>query len=235
MKTCLRQTGVGLFLLLATLTGCSQQRPVAPVPLPALDASVPGPALDADYRLQPGDILRVKFLYHPELDVKLPIRPDGNVTLQATGELAAAGLTAPQLADSIKAKSNDRLRDPEVTVIVAELGEQKVYVGGEVRAPGFVPYRPGLTPLQAILDRGGFTDTARVDSVVHLVVRTKDYEATKVDLTRVLQGEPETVQLAAHDMLYVPRTTIGDLNTFVDLYIRRMLPVPPRLGIGFSP
>jgi protein involved in polysaccharide export with SLBB domain len=235
MKTCAWSCIVGLSLALVMGGGCGQPRPVAPVPLPPLDASASGPIHEVEYRLQPGDVLRIKFLYHPELDVKLPVRPDGNITLQDVGEVTAGGLTTNQLAEVVRQHSSEHLRDPEVTVIVAELGEQKVYVAGEVRLPGIVPYRPGLTALQAIMDRGGFTDVARVDSVVHITVGEKDYQATKVDLTRVLQGEPESVQLAARDMIFVPRTTIGDVNAFVDLYIRRMLPVPPRIGVGFAP
>ncbi|MBI4514410.1 MAG: polysaccharide biosynthesis/export family protein [Deltaproteobacteria bacterium] len=226
---------VGLALALVVMMGCGRARSTPPVPLPALDASAPEAKTASEYLIQPGDTLRVKFLYHPDLDVRLPVRPDGNISLQMTGDIAAAGMSANHLAEVIRERSGDRLRDPEVTVIVAEIGEQKVYVGGEVRLPGFVPYRSGLTPLQAILDRGGFTDTARADSVVHLMVGEKDYQATRLDLTKVLEGEPESVQLAARDMLYVPRTTIGDMNSFVDLYVRRLLPIPPRVGVGFSP
>ena len=112
-----------------------------PVPLPPLEAA-PEPGVSgeaaAGYRLQPGDILRVKFLYHPELDIKVPIRPDGNITLQLAGEIHAAGLHTTELEQVIKERTSDRLRDPEISVIVAQLAEQKVYVGGEVRLPGFV-------------------------------------------------------------------------------------------------
>jgi polysaccharide export outer membrane protein len=233
MRTRVLRSCVVVALVVVGLSACGGKRPPPAVPLPALDASTV--AIDDEYRLQVGDTLRVKFLYHPELDVKLPVRPDGKVSLQATGELVAAGLTANELAALIRERSSDRLRDPQVNVIVADLGEQKVYVGGEVRLPGFVPYRPGMTPLQAILDRGGFTDTARVDSVVHLMASERDYQVARLDLSQVLTGQPETVRLAGRDMLYIPRTTIGDMNTFVDLYIRRLLPIPPRVGVGFAP
>jgi protein involved in polysaccharide export with SLBB domain len=234
MKTYNIRVVCGL-LVLAAMVGCARQRPVAPVPLPVLSAFADESVHSAGYRLKPGDTIRVKFLYHPELDVRLPVRPDGDITLQEAGEMQAAGLTAEQLADVIRKKTSDRLRDPDVTVIVAELGEQKVYVGGEVRNPGFVQYRPGMTPLQAILDRGGFTGTARPDSVVYVAVHGDNYLATKIDLTKVLKGEGEAVRLAGNDILYVPRNTIGDVDAFVRLYIQAFLPIPPRVGVGFNP
>jgi protein involved in polysaccharide export with SLBB domain len=185
------------------------------------------------YRLQPGDQLRIEFLYHPELDVRLPIRPDGDITLQLAGEIHAAGLRADELEKVIKERTSDRLRNPEVSVIVAQLAQQKVYVGGEVRVPGFVPYQVGLSPLQAIMDRGGFTDTARVDSVVRVSGVENDYQATRLDFTKPLAGEPpENMHLAAGDVLYVPRTFIGDVNSFVRRYIQGILPTTPHIGAG---
>ena len=185
------------------------------------------------YRMQPGDLVRVKFLYHPELDVKVPIRPDGDITLQLAGQVHAAGLTTTQLEDIVKQRTSDRLRDPEVSVLVAQVADRKIYVGGEVRVPGFVPFHAGMTPLQAIMDRGGFTDTARVDSVLRLSGAQNDYQGTRLDLTKPLeQGLPEGVQLAAGDVLYVPRTFIGDVDTFVRLYVREVLPIGPRVGFG---
>ncbi|GIW39887.1 MAG: sugar ABC transporter substrate-binding protein [Candidatus Binatia bacterium] len=217
---------------LAVFTACGARRPEVQ-PLPPLD-SVPARPADGLYRLQPGDLLRVKFTYHPEYDTRVPVRPDGKISLETTGEIVAAGRTPEELAREIEELSSDRLREPEVTVIVAMLGQQKVYVGGEVKAPGFVPYRPGLTPLQAILDRGGFTDTARVDSVLYVTADETDYRGVRLDLTGVVdRGLPETVVLGPNDVLYVPRTFIGDAATFVRLYIRNLLPIPPRFG--FTP
>ena len=175
----------------------------------------------------------MKFLYHPDLDVKVPIRPDGSITLQMAGDIRAVGLTTTELEKVIKDRTSDRLRDPEISVLVAQLGEQKIYVGGEVRIPGFVVYRPGMSPLQAIMDRGGFTDTARIDSVLRVSPSQTEYQGTRLDFTKPLSaGSPEGTQLVAGDVLFVPRTFIGDVNAFVKLYIRGILPIEPRVGAG---
>jgi len=203
------------------------------VPLPPLDAPRESITVGepGEYRLQPGDLLRVKFLYHPEFDLKVPIRPDGSITLEMAGEVRAAGLTAEELEKVIKDRTSDRLRDPEVSVLVAQLAEQKVYVGGEVRIPGFVMFKAGMSPLQAIMDRGGFTDTARLDSVLRLSPSQTEYKGTRLDLTKPLSiGTPEGTQLSAGDVIFVPRTFIGDVNSFVKLYIRGVLPLDPRIG-----
>ena len=233
----MRRTDVvaGVFLIAQSLLlcACAQQTSMV-VPMPPLDAPQDLiPQNEAEYRLQPGDLLRVKFLYHPDLDLKVPIRPDGAITLQVAGDIHAAGLTTTELEKVVKERTSDRLREPEVSVMVAQLGDRKVYVAGEVRAPGFVTFRPGMSPLQAIVDRGGFTDTARIDSVLRLSPGQGDYQGTRIDLSKPLQdGRMQGTRLVAGDVLYVPRTFIGDVNAFVRLYIRGILPTEPRVGAG---
>lgn len=227
---------VGLALSLALL-GCGGTRQPA-VPLPPLDAKPLKPgdvAVGPDYRMRPGDLLRVKFMYHPDLDVKVPVRPDGAITLQMAGDVHAEGLTTGELEHIIVERTKDRLREPEVSVIVSDVAEQRVFVGGEVAAPGFIVYQPGMTPLQAIMGRGGFTDVARIDSVLRLSPAHPDNHATRLDFTRpLIEGSPEWTEVAAGDVIFVPRTFIGDVNTFVQLYIRNVLPISPRFGAGTS-
>jgi protein involved in polysaccharide export with SLBB domain len=225
----------GVYLCLSLAAAACVRETTKPVALPPMDAP-PAPAvfgMPSVYRIRPGDLLRVKFLYHPELDVKVPVRPDGEVTLQVAGNIHVAGMTTTEVEEIVKQRTSDRLREPEISVIVAGTADQRVYVGGEVRVPGFVVYSSGMTPLQAIMDRGGFTDTARMDSVLRLTPSHPEYRATRLDFTRPLdEGSPEWTLLSGGDVLYVPRTFIGDVGVFVRLYIRDILPIQPRIGAG---
>ena len=96
------------------------------------------------------DEIDVKFPFQPSMDHHAVIRPDGMISTPGIGEIAAAGMTPPELEGLIIDKSKARLRDPEVTVILTKMGEQRVYVAGEVEKSNFVPLRPGMTPLQAV-------------------------------------------------------------------------------------
>lgn len=222
-------------LLIGTLLGCAAKPTQAPLP-PVAEPLSPSLVDTGQYRLEPGDVLRVKFIYQPEMDVKVQIDPNGNIAIPGVGELQASGKTAEDLAADIRTLSSTNLRNPEVSVIVAELGPRKVYVGGEVRLPGPVVYRVGMTPLQAIMDRGGFTEVARIDSVLHVTSKGNTVEATRLDFSgQLIQGSPELNTLAVNDVIYVPRTFIGDADAFVRLYIRDMMPLVPRIGVGFSP
>jgi len=222
-------------LLVGAWIGCAAKPNQAPLPQVA-EPLTPDLVNTGQYRLEAGDVLRIKFIYQPEMDVKVQIDPNGNIDIPGVGELQAAGKTADELAKDVQTVSSVNLRDPEVTVIVAELGPRKVYVGGEVRLPGPVVYKVGMTPLQAILDRGGFTEVARTDSVLHVSSKGNSVEATRLDFSGALKkGTPELNALAVDDVIYVPRTFIGDTDAFVRLYIRDLMPWTPRIGIGFSP
>jgi protein involved in polysaccharide export with SLBB domain len=191
-----------------------------------------GPA----YRIQAGDELHVRFLYQPDMNEQIPVRPDGRITLASTGEVVAVGLTPSELEGLVVEKSSHRLRDPEVTVIVTRLAEQRVYVGGEVFKPGYVALRSDMTPLQAVLQSGGFTKRAKLDSVLLMTPGADGrFSAARVDLDQVVQaGVPERVRLHPNDVIYVPPTWVADMNDVVDQYVRGLIPALPRVGVGAS-
>ena len=67
---------IGCLALAGLLGACSPQQPETIAPLPSL--GVPpgtGATAEDEYVLQPGDVVRVKYLYHPELEVKVPLEP----------------------------------------------------------------------------------------------------------------------------------------------------------------
>jgi protein involved in polysaccharide export with SLBB domain len=183
----------------------------------------------------PYDLIAIRFTYHPEQDPKAPIsiNPDGNIGLDGIGSVRAAGLTPEQLGKEIAAKSSKRLKNPEVTVTVTQFAPRIIYVGGQVKAPGIVKFQGALTPLQAIFDRGGFTDSAQVDSVI-LIRDTGSKEPVigRINMLRALEdGMPEKIQLLTADVIYVPMTGIARADLWVRQHLRDIIPVEI-IGLG---
>lgn len=227
---------VGIFLL----TACSN--PVAHIPEfrksdVTTTQAIPAVRGGAYYRLVPYDQISVLFPYHPEQDVKavaastgssgLPIQPDGNITLDVVGTIRAAGLTPDELGRLIAEKASDRLRDPKVVVSVVQYAPRRVFVGGEVNQPGPVLIQEGMTPIQAIFDRGGFRDTAQKDGVV--LIRdagSANPQIGRIDLfTSLENGTPEVITLLTNDVIYVPMSGIGRVSTWVRQHLREILPM----------
>jgi len=228
---------LGLLLLgvtAAVLAGCSSTRTPSPTSLALLPPPVvtPGP----DYRLQLGDTIKVQFLFQPENDIDLVVRPDGRISLGPTGHIDAVGKTERELEQIITERASEHLREPKVTVTVTKIGPQNIYVAGEVLRPGVVTLVPGMTPLQAVMEQGGFVPTAKRDSVV-LILPTADgkFAASRINLEQVLTDVvPERVRLRPNAVIFVPKTWVAHADDVVDLYVRGLIPALPRVGVGYS-
>jgi polysaccharide export outer membrane protein len=184
------------------------------------------------YRIQPGDTLDIKLPYHPEENVRAVVRPDGRVMMGLTGDVVAAGLTAEEVAAVVTDRARDTLVDPVVTVTVQPGDNLRVYVGGEVTNPGYVSYRPGLTAVQAIYDRGGVKPSGNSSRVAWVtgVTSAGGYDLHEFNLKAALSGEHNAAPvLSPNDVLVVPPSAIGRLNQLVDLYINGLIPQMPRL------
>jgi len=221
--------------MLALAAGCGHRSAAAsPATIAALQppASLPpGP----DYRIELGDTLHVRFLYQPDMTEEVPVRPDGRISLASTGEIDVVGLTPTELEKVIADRSRSHLRDPEVSVVITKLGERRVYVGGEVAKPGYVVLVANMTPLQAIVEVGGFKTTAKLDSVM-LITPAADgsFSAARLNMQQVVEGVPERVRLHTNDVVYVPLTWVADMGIVVDQYVRGLIPALPHVGAGYS-
>jgi protein involved in polysaccharide export with SLBB domain len=226
-------------VLTGAMAGCSSKKhastSTANVVPPALEPAQPW-APDADYKIQVGDELHVRFTYQPEMDEEVPVRSDGRITLAPTGDIEVVGKTPAELEAIIEEMSADSLRSPEVTVVLTKVGEQYVYVTGEVRRPGYVSFRPGITPLQAVAQVGGFLRRAKLDSVLLLTPGADgQYRATRINMEQVVQeGVAERVRLRPNEVVHVPPTWIAEADDVVDQYVRGLIPVLPRVGVGYS-
>lgn len=193
-------------------------------------------SVQSEYRISPGDVLDLKFFYNPELNETIMVRPDGRISLQLAGEIKAAGLTPEELKRTLIERYSRAINKPDITVIIRSFNMQRAYVDGEVIRPGMLPLAGPVNVLQAIAAAGGFKETARRTDV--LIIRQSPSGKPvplKVNMEDAIQGDTtQNVLLAPFDIVYVPRSQIAEVNKFVDLYIRRNIPVGAGIGVGWT-
>lgn len=151
------------------------------------------------YRIGVDDILEVSVWHNPDLSVKVPVRPDGMISVPLAGDVTAGGKTPDEVSAEIADRLKTYVRDPQVAVILTELRSHeylsRVRVTGAVRQPVSVPYRQGMTVLDAVLAAGGTTEFAAPDRT-ELYRKDKDGHGSKaypVRLDKILkQGDLST-------------------------------------------
>ena len=203
--------------------------------LQELQGSQNGATPTKEYRIQPGDLLDIKLFYNPELNEQLTVRPDGRITLQLVNEVMAAGLTPAQLTAVLTKAYGAELRNPKVAVIIRTSVADRIYVDGEVARAGLLPLVGPTTVLQSISAAGGIKESAKTGEVI-LLRKTEDNKMTafRINIDGAFSGAPSSndIYLRPNDIVYVPKSTIADVNTWVDMYIRKNIPIPLGLSVG---
>ena len=210
--------GLRILLMLMTLpiVGCAPRFLVLP-------QEESGPSQE-EYLIGPGDVLSVKFFFAPELNEDVTVRPDGSIALQLVGDVPVSNRTSEGLAEDLRERYEPHVERPEVAVIVRDFGSQRAYVGGEVRLPGMVRLDGNTSLADAVFSSGGTLDTAELRSVILVRIGKNGREAYSVDLKAGLRGEAEIPILQRYDIVYVPKSFIAEVGTYVELYINRIVP-----------
>jgi polysaccharide export outer membrane protein len=168
-----------------------QERPETPV----------GP----DYRIGPGDVLRVSVWEEPQLTANaIVVRPDGKISIPLVSDLMVAGMT-PAAAEKLLTDGLVKfVKHPRVTIIVEEIHSRIVYVTGEVQHPGAYPMVGPMNVVQLISRAGGTTEFAKKKDVY--VLHQDSGPRTKVNYQLVLEGKhlEENIGLAPGDTVVVP-------------------------------
>jgi polysaccharide export outer membrane protein len=140
------------------------------------------------YRIGVDDIVEVSVWHNPDLNAKVPVRPDGMISIPLIGDVMAGGKTPEEVSAEIAEKLKTYVRDPQVAVILTELRSHeylsRVRVTGAVRQPISVPFRQGMTVLDAVLAAGGTTEFASPDRTE---LFRKEGESTKAYAVRLDQ------------------------------------------------
>ena len=198
MKTLVRFGAFSSFLIACVfLIGCGGGNS-APMP-------TSGQAAFASDIIRPGDKITIQLSGVPDngFFVEKQIPPGGDFSLPyLTQSFQTANKNTDELAREIAAayKAQKIYTNPIVSVL--EEQEPPVVVGGEVRSPSNVPYRPDLTMVSLINSCGGFTEFANRRSV--RVIRGK--QEFYVDCVKAEAVPGNDPPVYPGDQVYVPRT-----------------------------
>jgi polysaccharide biosynthesis/export protein len=186
------------FFLTLVLAGAAAAAP--PVPSG-------GPPPDVAYTVKPGDTLQVSVWKEPDLQGPVLVRPDGMFSFPLAGQMDARNKTVAELQQELTTKLKKYISDPVVTVSIAEIKGNKVYVIGQVQKPGDFVVNPRVDVMQALSMAGGATPFAALGDI--MILRRSDtgqQQALPFKYTDVVRGRnlQQNIILQAGDVVVVP-------------------------------
>ncbi len=220
-------TALALVGLLAAAPGCKSKvvtnpetvaalvkegrRPIPHTPKLKVETikTVP-PAGREEYRIAPGDVVRVTVVGHPELSaaarpdgslIGLRVGTDGDIQLPS-GPAKASGRTVSELRSAVVQAMEKYVKKPRVVVDILEYGSQKFFVLGQVQRPGVFAVDGNVTLLEGLAKAGGTNPNGDIEGA-YVIRAGKLLPVSLGDM--LLRGDTSrNVALRHRDLIFVP-------------------------------
>ncbi|HEV8711649.1 MAG TPA: polysaccharide biosynthesis/export family protein [Candidatus Binatia bacterium] len=184
-------------LLSSTVVYAAETAPEHTIPQVSAD--------DGAYHIGPEDVLDISVWKNVDLTRRVPVRPDGKISLPLVNDVQAAGLTPLELRDVLSRKLEAYMPSPQVSVTVAEVHSFKVSVLGEVPFPGRHMLQSRATVLDALALSGGLKEFAARSRIVILRPSSKGTQRIPFDYNKVVSGDgAQNIYLQPGDVVLVP-------------------------------
>ena len=138
----------------------------------------------------------------------MPVRPDGKISTPLVENMVAIGKSAQQLSRDMEGVLSEYVRSPKVNIIVTTAASafSLVKVVGQVARPQAIPYREGMTVLDAVLTVGGLSQFA---------------SGNRARIVRIVNGQEQVIHVKLADLM-----NNGDIHENVPLKPGDVVVVP---------
>jgi len=144
-----------------------------------------------DYRLGPGDKLRVTVFGEPYLTGEYTVSANGSISMPLIEPVQVGGRTAFEAQELVEQGLRAGFMG-EPSVAVEVLAYRPFFVIGEVKNPGSYPYVADMTVLHAVAIAGGFTPRAAKKKII--IQRDGEEMESVQNTTPVLPDDIVTVK-----------------------------------------
>ena len=171
----------------------------APTTFAPLD-HIPVPA---NYVIGPGDELLIRAWGKIDLESRLIVDRNGQISLPKVGTVIVAGLQYDQLESRLRSSLGNLFKDFELNVTLGRLRSIQIYVLGSARQPGAYTVSSLSTLVNALFASGGPSATG---SMRHIQLRRNDQLVSDFDIYNLLRhgDKSHDVQLLPGDVIYIP-------------------------------
>jgi polysaccharide biosynthesis/export protein len=173
---------------------------------PAQDQSRP-----RDYRIGPGDSIRVQVFQSPDLTLEARVSETGIINYPLVGRLNLGGLTLPEAEARIAQalKKNNILKAPQVNINLVQVRGNLVAVLGQVQRPGRFPLETTNMRVSDLLAAAGGVAPTGDDVLVVTGTRNRKPFRKSVDIPSLFAGQSgEDIVVSPGDTLFVGKAPV---------------------------
>ena len=154
-----------------SLAVLAQETPVAPPAMPQTQpntqpqgvnnpnagrpAGAAEPVNSSTYKIGAADVLNIQVWGETRFSGPVTVQEDGTITMALVGQLKAGGMTPNEVEKEVSEALAKYVRQPLVTVTVAQVGSKQYYMDGGINRAGKYPLVVPTTILEAISEAGG--------------------------------------------------------------------------------
>jgi polysaccharide export outer membrane protein len=201
------------------------------------------PPTSPDYRLGPGDSIRVQVFQSPDLTVETRISESGTISYPLIGNVELGGLSLggaeKKIADALR--TGGFLVRPQVTIALIQIRGSQVSVLGQVNRPGRFPLDTANILVTDMLAMAGGTTAIGEDQVVITGVRDGQPFRKVLDIPALFlpNSAEANMRVMGGDTIFVARAPVfyiyGEAQRPGAYRIERGMTVMQALATGGGP
>jgi len=178
--------------------------------------------VSGEYRVGPRDLLEIKVIEIPELNVERRVSDGGTISLPMVGDFPVSGLTAAEVRSGLETLLKSKyVNRADVSVVIKEFANKPISILGAVQRPGALNVSGRWFLLQAISAAGGLTEAAGRKIYILRKRENGSSDILEVRTDDFLRGASETWNIPIYpgDVVNIPaRSTvrifcIGEVKT----------------------
>ncbi|MBA2964532.1 MULTISPECIES: polysaccharide export protein EpsE [Ramlibacter] len=243
MRTVLRTLGMIWMVAWATLAGAQADAAGARAQAGNGAPTAAAQAAGSEYKLGPGDQIRVQVFQNPDLTVEARVSEQGTISYPLVGSVNIGGSTIGQAEQKIAGalKSGNYLKQPQVNIVLLQVRGSQVAVLGQVQKPGRFPLETTTTRVSDLLAAAGGVTPMGDDTLIVTGTRSGQPFRKVIDIPGLFinQRSAEDIVVQGGDTIFVNKAPVyyiyGEAQRPGPYRIERGMTVQQALAQGGGP
>jgi polysaccharide export outer membrane protein len=207
------------------------------------NAGAGGAAANSDYKLGPGDQIRVQVFQNPDLTVEARVSEQGTISYPLVGSVNLGGSTISQAEGKIASalRNGNFLRQPQVNIVLLQVRGNQVAVLGQVQKPGRFPLETNTVRVSDMLAAAGGVTPMGDDTLIVTGTRAGQPFRKVIDIPGLFlnQRNQDDILVSGGDTIFVNKAPVyyiyGEAQRPGPYRIERGMTVQQALAQGGGP